>query len=340
MRLSPQDLVVGVPAPVVSAAGEVTGALHVVDLDQPAADVAAVVAALDVSTAVVVGVSRGPLDERLAAALDLTVTEHTGTAQSVQVPSCEQAVADLTAAVEACPRSALVLTSLLKQTVQLPLAQALAAEASAYSTLLAGPEFARWLADRGPARAPRADDQSRLAVRRDGDLLHVRLSRVVRRNAFDAAMRVALSEALDIALLDPSVLVRLSGDGPVFSAGGDLDEFGSATDPATAWVVRVSDSPAHSLARLAARTEAFVHGACAGAGVELPAFAGRLVSDPDATFCLPELAMGLLPGAGGTVSLPRRIGRWRSLWLALTGVALDARTALDWGLVDALGPRD
>ncbi|MDQ6696224.1 MAG: enoyl-CoA hydratase/isomerase family protein, partial [Actinomycetota bacterium] len=54
------------------------------------------------------------------------------------------------------------------------------------------------------------------------------------------------------------------------------------------------------------------------------------------TFRLPELAMGLVPGAGGTVSLPRRIGRHRTAWLALTGASIDAPTALDWGLVDTI----
>jgi enoyl-CoA hydratase/carnithine racemase len=46
--------------------------------------------------------------------------------------------------------------------------------------------------------------------------------------------------------------------------------------------------------------------------------------------------MGLIPGAGGTVSLARRIGRWRTLYLALSGKPLDTATALDWGLVDGL----
>jgi enoyl-CoA hydratase/carnithine racemase len=46
--------------------------------------------------------------------------------------------------------------------------------------------------------------------------------------------------------------------------------------------------------------------------------------------------MGLIPGAGGTVSIPRRIGRWRTLLLALSGRALDAPTAVAWGLVDGL----
>jgi enoyl-CoA hydratase/carnithine racemase len=46
--------------------------------------------------------------------------------------------------------------------------------------------------------------------------------------------------------------------------------------------------------------------------------------------------MGLIPGAGGTVSIPRRIGRWRALYLALSGVALDAVTAHAWRLVDSI----
>ncbi|MCU1593333.1 MAG: enoyl-CoA hydratase/isomerase family protein [Frankiales bacterium] len=336
MTGSLQDLVVGVPAPRVTSAGEVSGAVHVVDLDVPVDDLDAALVALQARAAIVVGTTRREVDPRVADVLDLVLTELPGPRGSVRVGSVEQAVAAVTTAVRACPRASLVLAALLRQTALLPVAEALAAEASAYSTLLAGPEFAWWLRDRGPARAPRDDDDQRLDVERDGDVLRIRLSRVVRRNAFDAAMRVALSEALEVAVLDPAVRIELSGAGPVFSAGGDLDEFGSAADPATAWVVRTGDSPAHTLGRLSSRTEARVHGACAGAGVELPAFASRVVADPGTTFRLPELAMGLLPGAGGTVSLTRRIGRWRTLWLGLTGVALDAPTALEWGLVDAL----
>ncbi|MFE7797968.1 enoyl-CoA hydratase/isomerase family protein [Nocardia sp. NPDC057440] len=50
--------------------------------------------------------------------------------------------------------------------------------------------------------------------------------------------------------------------------------------------------------------------------------------------------MGLIPGAGGTVRIPRRIGRWRTAWLALTGQRIDATTALEWGLVDEVGDGD
>jgi enoyl-CoA hydratase/carnithine racemase len=90
------------------------------------------------------------------------------------------------------------------------------------------------------------------------------------------------------------------------------------------------------LHELRARVSVRVHGACVGAGIELPAFAGQVIAAPDAVFGLPEVAMGLIPGAGGTVSIPRRIGRWRTAWMAVTGRQIGARTALEWGLVDAL----
>jgi enoyl-CoA hydratase/carnithine racemase len=73
-----------------------------------------------------------------------------------------------------------------------------------------------------------------------------------------------------------------------------------------------------------------------GAGIELAACAGHVVATADTRIGLPEVAMGLIPGAGGTVSLPARIGRHRTAWLALTGRTLDAPTAHAWGLVDAL----
>ncbi len=55
-----------------------------------------------------------------------------------------------------------------------------------------------------------------------------------------------------------------------------------------------------------------------------------------AAISLPEIGIGLIPGAGGTVSLPRRIGRHRTALLALSGERISATTALDWGLVDGI----
>src|SRR5690606_38042624 len=195
----------------------------------------------------------------------------------------------------------------------------LVAESLAYATLQAGPEFAAWLAARRAAGARAAADAlletpgPPVRTRREGEELRITLDRPERRNAWSAAMRDGVVEALSLALVDPSVRrVVLRGAGPAFCAGGDLDEFGRAPDPATAHAVRTTPGAARLLALCAPRMRAEVHGAGVGAGIELAAFADRVVARRDAFFALPELELGLLPGAGGTVSLPRRIGRQRT----------------------------
>jgi enoyl-CoA hydratase/carnithine racemase len=149
-------------------------------------------------------------------------------------------------------------------------------------------------------------------------------------------MRDALVEGLQVAAADPAVSVVLRGRGPDFCSGGDLDEFGTLPDPATAHLIRSTRNAGRLLAALSTRVRVELHGACVGAGMELPAFAARVAARPDAYFVLPEVSLGLVPGAGGTASIPRRIGRQRTAWLALTGARIDAHTALSWGLVDEL----
>src|SRR5262249_28448891 len=119
-----------------------------------------------------------------------------------------------------------------------------------------------------------------------------------------------------------------------FSVGGELDEFGTSPDLATAHAVRTLRSPALLLHRLRDRATAFVQGACIGSGIEIPAAAGRVVAAPDSWFSLPEVSMGLIPGAGGTVTVASRIGRHRTLYWALRHRRLNAATAREWGLVD------
>ncbi len=213
----------------------------------------------------------------------------------------------------------------------------LIAESASYSTLQGGVEFQRWRS----TRARRAADSpaERVVVQRADDVLNVTLNRPERRNALDAPMRDALVDALAVAMADPGLRVLITGSGPAFSAGGDLDEFGSRPDPAIAHVTRLTRSPAWLMHLLADRIEVRLHGACLGSGIELPAFAGRVVAAADTVMGLPELALGLIPGAGGTVSLPRRIGRQRTAALGLSGARIDAATALSWGLVDEVRPR-
>ncbi len=170
---------------------------------------------------------------------------------------------------------------------------------------------------------------------RDADVLHITLSRPHVRNALNTAMRDQLVEAFDLPMVDASIReVHLWGDGEAFCAGGDLDEFGSFPDPATAHVVRLQQSVGWRISQVAERVAAHLHGACFGSGIELPAFAGTVVASSDTSIALPEVSLGLIPGAGGTVSLPRRIGRHRTAWLGLSGERIDASTAVGWGLAD------
>lgn len=167
----------------------------------------------------------------------------------------------------------------------------------------------------------------------------ITLNRPERRNAYGRQLRDALTDALRIALADQTVTeVVLDGAGPCFSSGGDLAEFVTSPDPVTAHLVRTQAGAGPLLHALRDRIELRVHGPCVGAGVELPAFAGTVVAAEGSTFRLPEVGMGPIPGAGGTVSIPRRIGRWRTLYFASSARPLDTRTALAWGLIDRLVP--
>lgn len=211
----------------------------------------------------------------------------------------------------------------------------LVAESATYSLLQAGPEFTAWRTGRPVRHRPAPLPGPAVRRARDGSTTEIVLSRPEVHNAYDTAMRDGLVAALLDAAGDPtSPQIVLRGDGPSFCSGGDLDEFGTRPDPATAHLVRLARSPADLLGELSARTTALIHGACRGSGIELPAFAGWIVAAPDTTIGLPEIGMGLIPGAGGTVSLPSRIGRHRTAELALTLKTIDALTAREWGLVD------
>ncbi len=241
----------------------------------------------------------------------------------------------LGAALAANPVAGTALALLLRSSAGLTVPAALIAESATYSALQDGAEFHRWRSGRA-AREPEFGTD-RVLVERSGSELRIVLARPARRNALDWRMRDALAAALAVAVREPGLRVVLTGAGPDFCAGGDLDEFGTRPDPAAAHLVRLTRSPALLLHRLSTRTTAFLHGACLGAGVELPAFAGRVLAAEETRFALPELGLGLVPGAGGTVSVTRRIGRWRTTFLALTGLQVSAHDALRWGLIDAIG---
>lgn len=251
------------------------------------------------------------------------------------VATNEAGLDELLAMIASAPIAAASAAVLLRTSPGQNVEAGLAAESAVYSTLQAGPEFAAW---RATARhASHADEGPTVRTERDGDTLTVCLDRPGRHNAISTRLRDDLTAALQLALVDDSItIVHLRGAGPTFCSGGDLGEFGSRLDPATAHRTRLSRSPARLLHRLQHRTVAHLHGAALGGGIELAAFAGKVLARSDTRIGLPELTLGLIPGAGGTVSLPRRIGRHRTAWLALTAKTIDAPTALQWGLIDEI----
>lgn len=249
--------------------------------------------------------------------------------------------AGLARQVLAMPQAAAVIVQLLRILPGMPPQDALTAESLAYGLLQGSAEHREWIAARGQgAAADRRDGEIDL-VRRD-DRLIVTLDHQDSGNAIDRAMRDALGEAFAMAALDPELRrISLRGAGRTFSLGAEMHEFGTTSDPATAHDIRARTLPARALAALAQadcadKLDVHVQGGCVGAGLEIAAWASRFTAAPDAWFQLPELAMGILPGAGGCVSLTRRIGRQRTALMILSGKRISAKQALGWGLIDAI----
>lgn len=264
----------------------------------------------------------GQRDHPLAATLDAVIEPPIDAATLIQQ-------------VERTPRAAAVIVQLLRSSEGLPMERALAMESLSYGLLQGSEEYAAWLASRSSTEQSNALGHVRVE-RRESEL-HIVLDRPEARNAINRDMRDQLFEAFTLAALDPDIRsVKLRSVGDAFSAGGDLNEFGTTRDPAIAHLIRSRTLPALALAKRPEIVDVHIQGACIGAGLEISAFAGRVTAAPTAWFQLPELAMGLLPGAGGCVSVPRRIGRQRAALMMLSGQKIDADTALRWGLIDAI----
>lgn len=259
-------------------------------------------------------------------------------AQAADVVVADQKAAEAIAQrADQWPQASQVLVQLLRATESLPVESALDMESLAYATLQGGKEFAAWRQSQAPEAGSLGGEGEAVLIDRQGDILNAQLNRPALRNSMTVEMREGWMSALAVLEADDSLReLRISGRGSCFSVGGELREFGSAPDVATAHWVRSVHSPARKVHALRERICFYVHGACLGSGVELPAFANRVVAHPKSFFQLPELQLGLVPGAGGTVSLVRRIGRQRTAWMVLSGRRINARQALAWNLVDAI----
>ncbi len=149
-------------------------------------------------------------------------------------------------------------------------------------------------------------------------------------NALSQAVRQGLMEAMDTAAADASEAVLIICKGRTFIAGADITEFGKPLmDP---WLPEVVD-------RIEAMNKpviAAIHGTALGGGFEVALAAHYRCAVPTGKIGLPEVKLGLLPGAGGTQRTPRLAGVDAALQLMTSGVPIDAAQAMEVGLIDRI----
>lgn len=150
-------------------------------------------------------------------------------------------------------------------------------------------------------------------------------------NALSAQVREGLKGAFEAAIADPAVkAIVLICDGKTFIAGADITEFGKAmTGPSLQDVQNVIENAPKPVV-------AAIHGTALGGGLEVALVAHYRVAVPSAKAGLPEVNIGLLPGAGGTQRLPRIVGVEKALEMVTSGQHVPAKAAHAMGLFDEL----
>ncbi len=187
---------------------------------------------------------------------------------------------------------------------------------------------------------PSADAGPTVLVAFEGDdrIATLTLNRPAARNAIDRRMAVELSAALaDLAALSQLRVVVVTGAGEqAFCAGADLVERRTMTAEERTTHTEAINAAADALAALPMPTIAAIRGYALAGGAELAVACDLRVAGADAVFGFPEVRIGIFPGAGGVVRLPRLVGGGAARDLLFTGRRLGAEEALRLGLVDRL----
>jgi 3-hydroxyacyl-CoA dehydrogenase len=156
-------------------------------------------------------------------------------------------------------------------------------------------------------------------------------------NGLSLAMRRGLMAGLLRARNDPKVkVIVITGTDKVFSGGADIREFNTPAAVTEPNLLQVIDAVETSSKPVIAA----LNGVCMGGGLELSLACHYRIATPNATLGLPEVKLGLLPGAGGTQRLPRAVGAELALNMIVSGEPIGAEPALKWGLIDRIVPAD
>ncbi len=179
-----------------------------------------------------------------------------------------------------------------------------------------------------------------------GAVLILTLNRTAARNALNFEMREALTAQWQRFRDDDALRVAvLTGAGEAaFCAGADLKEIGDYYQSMTPIERRERGEREPGLGAITRNFDprkpviAAINGACLAGGLELALACDIRITAAHATFGLPEVRRGILPGAGGTQRLPRAMPFGVAMEMILTGEPIDAEAALRWGLVSRLVP--
>ncbi|MEE8369321.1 MAG: enoyl-CoA hydratase/isomerase family protein [Dehalococcoidia bacterium] len=176
----------------------------------------------------------------------------------------------------------------------------------------------------------------------DDGVAWVTLNRPQLLNVIDMRMRDELWEVAHAARDDPGVRVLIfRGAGErAFSAGADIGEFGTAPSYVESRRARRERDLWGFILSLEMPLVAAIQGYALGAGIELPMCCDLRIASEDARLGLPEVGLGYIPSAGGTQTLPRHLPPGLAMQMILTGDPIDAATALRYGLVQRVVPRD
>ena len=181
-----------------------------------------------------------------------------------------------------------------------------------------------------------------IILEKDRGVAHLALNRPQVLNAFNTTMRDEMWQALEMIRCDPEVgVVLLRGEGErAFCAGADLSEFGTAPSQVIARQVRFERGVWELWLSIPKPFVCALQGYVLGSGIEMALLCDLRIADEDALFGMPEVALGMIPAAGGTQTLTHTVGIPQALGLLLTNRRVNAGEALSLGLVNRVVHRD
>ncbi|WP_316778137.1 enoyl-CoA hydratase/isomerase family protein [Streptomyces sasae] len=187
------------------------------------------------------------------------------------------------------------------------------------------------------ASKPGTADLPVLTEQRDRTLV-ITLNRPRKYNAFNSEMIDLVTSSLRAADADPAVrAVIITGAGPAFAAGADIGEYASADSADFQAFTTRANTMCDTIAGLRLPVIAAVHGLALGGGFEVVLSCDLVVADHGASFGLPEISLGLMPGWGGTQRLTRHVGVNRAKDMILTGARISTERAHELGIVTHIG---